>query len=201
VKGEWLNLDFVRCSPQESMSMDKAASKLSFAVKGGVGGRECGGDWQPKSRGRGGVLGAAGVSLTGEAGSDAEMSMIISNALRHTVWCFDLVDDDEDGGDADGGCGATHGGALRKSLVRANMPNSSLPERLRRFTLGLIEREGVKELATEDEENIEDDKEEDLSCPGTGRTRRRLARLDGVVKLLLLRLRTMRWHFNGDRKL
>lgn len=29
---------------------------------------------------------------------------------------------------------------------------------------------------------------------------RRLARLDGVVGLLLLRLRTGRWCFNGDRR-
>jgi hypothetical protein len=96
-------------------------------VREGVGERDRGGDRRSKSRERGGVLGGAGVSLTGEAGSDAEMSMIISNSLRHTDRRFDLVDDDEDGGEADGGCGATRGGALRKSSVRANAPNSSLP--------------------------------------------------------------------------
>lgn len=59
--------------------------QADMLVREGVGERDRGGDRRPKSRGRGGVLGAAGVSLTGEDGSDAEMSMIISNALRRTV--------------------------------------------------------------------------------------------------------------------
>lgn len=66
--------------------------------------------------------GAAGISLTGEAGSDGEMSMTISNELRRTDRRIDLVDGDDDGGD-----GAARGTALRKSSVRENAPNSSLP--------------------------------------------------------------------------
>lgn len=57
------------------------------------------------------MQGAAGISLTGEAGSDAEMSMTISNELRRTDRCIDLVDDD--GGDDGGGCGAARGTELR----------------------------------------------------------------------------------------
>ena len=102
--------------------------QADMLVREGVGERDRGGERRSKSRGRGGVLGSAGVSLTGEAGSDAEMSMIISNALRRTDCRIGLVDDDEDRsrGD-DGGCGAARGGALRKSSVRANAPNWSLP--------------------------------------------------------------------------
>ena len=104
--------------------------QADMLVREGVGERDRGGDRQSKSRGRGGVLGSAGVSLTGETGSDAEMSMTISKALRRTDCRIDLVDDDEDrsrGDDDDGGCGAARGGALRKSSVRANAPNWSLP--------------------------------------------------------------------------
>lgn len=57
------------------------------------------------------MQGAAGISLTGEAGSDAEMSMTISNELRRTDRCIDSVDDD--GGDDGGGCGAARGTELR----------------------------------------------------------------------------------------
>jgi hypothetical protein len=48
-----------------------------------------------------------------------------------------------------------------------------------------------------------DGEEKDTSCSpeSSGRTGRRLARLDGVVGLLLLRLRTGSWRFNGDRRL
>lgn len=59
------------------------------------------------------MQGAAGISLTGEAGSDAEISMTISNELRRTDRCIDLVDDDDDGGDDGGGCGAARGTELR----------------------------------------------------------------------------------------
>ena len=45
------------------------------------------------------MQGAAGISLTGEAGSDAEMSMTISNELGCTDRCIDLVDGDDDGSD------------------------------------------------------------------------------------------------------
>jgi hypothetical protein len=74
----------------------------------------------------------------------------------------------------------------------------------------VVEREGVEEeeaTKEEEEEEIEEDgeeeEEEDSSCSpeSSGRTGRRLARLDGVVGLLLLRLRATRWRFNGDRKL
>lgn len=104
--------------------------QADMLVREGVGERDRGGDRRrrPKSRGRGGVLGRAGVSLTGEAGSDGEMSMTISNSLRHTDRrLLRLADADEDGDDTDGGWGAMRGGALRKSSVRANAPNSSLP--------------------------------------------------------------------------
>jgi hypothetical protein len=106
--------------------------QADMLVREGVGESDRGGDRRPKSRGRGGVLGSAGVSLTGEAGSDGEMSMIISNALRHTDFRrIFFVDDDEDRRDGDdgddGGCGAARGGALRKSSVRPNAPNWSLP--------------------------------------------------------------------------
>jgi hypothetical protein len=59
------------------------------------------------------VQGAAGISLTGEAGSDAEMSMTISNELRRTDRCIDLVDGADDGGDGGGGSGAARGTVLR----------------------------------------------------------------------------------------
>jgi hypothetical protein len=59
------------------------------------------------------VQGAAGISLTGEAGSDAEMSMTISNELRRTDRCIDLVDCADDGGDGGGGSGAARGTVLR----------------------------------------------------------------------------------------
>lgn len=69
--------------------------------------------------------------------SDAEMSMTISNELRHTDQCVDLVDGDDDGGvdNDDGGWGAAHGTPQRKLSVMVNAPNSSLPWRLRHFTL------------------------------------------------------------------
>jgi len=44
--------------------------------------------------GRGGVRYAEDVSLTGEAGSDAGMSRIISNVLRRTDRCICFMDDD-----------------------------------------------------------------------------------------------------------
>ena len=60
--------------------------QADMLVREGVGERDRGGDRRSKSRERGGVLGgAAGVSVTGEAGSDAEMSIIISYELRRTV--------------------------------------------------------------------------------------------------------------------
>ena len=61
------------------------------------------------------MQGAAGISLTGEAGSDAEMSMTISNELRRTDRCIDLVDGDDagDGDDDGGGCGTACGTVLR----------------------------------------------------------------------------------------
>jgi len=69
--------------------------------------------------------------------------------------------------------------------------------------MGLIEREEVGEVSEEGEEEVEDGEKEGSSCSpeSSARTGRRLARLDGVVGLLLLRLRTTRWRFNGDRKL
>ena len=57
------------------------------------------------------MQGAGGIS--GEAGSDAEMSMTISNELRRTDLCIDLVDGDDDGDDDGGGCGAARGTELR----------------------------------------------------------------------------------------
>jgi hypothetical protein len=101
--------------------------QADMLVREGVGERDLGGDRRRMSRLRGGVQGAAGISLIGEAGSDAEMSMTISNELRRTDRCIDLVDGDDDGGDDAGGCGAARGTALRKSSVRVNAPNSSLP--------------------------------------------------------------------------
>jgi hypothetical protein len=62
--------------------------QADMLVREGVGERDRGGDRCLRSRERlgGGVLGGtAGVSVAGEAGSDAEMSMIISNALKRTV--------------------------------------------------------------------------------------------------------------------
>jgi hypothetical protein len=56
------------------------------------------------------VQSAEGISLTGNAGSDAEMSMTISNELRHTDR---LVDGDDDRGDDRGGRGAARGTVLR----------------------------------------------------------------------------------------
>jgi hypothetical protein len=53
-------------------------------VREGVGDCDRGGDRRRGSCRRGGVQGARGISLTGEAGSDAEMSMTISNELRRT---------------------------------------------------------------------------------------------------------------------
>ncbi len=100
--------------------------QADMLVREGVGERDRGGDRRLISRRRGGVESAAGISLTGSAGSDAEMSITISNELRRTDRCIDLVDGGDDGGD-DGGCGAARGTALRKSSVRANTPNSSLP--------------------------------------------------------------------------
>ena len=77
------------------------------------------------------MQGARGISLTGEAGSDAEMSMTISNELRRTERCIGLADgdddDDDDGDDDGGGWGAARGIVLKKSSVRPNVPNSSLP--------------------------------------------------------------------------
>ena len=104
--------------------------QADMLVREGVGERDRGGDRRRRSRLRGGVQGAAGISLTGEDGSDAQMSMTISNELRRTDRCIDLVDGDDDAGDDDddaGGCGAARGTALRKSSVRENAPNSSLP--------------------------------------------------------------------------
>ena len=60
--------------------------QADMLVRDGVGERDRGGDRCLRSRERGGVLGGtAGFSVAGEAGSDAEMSMIISNALKRTV--------------------------------------------------------------------------------------------------------------------
>jgi hypothetical protein len=101
--------------------------QADMLVREGVGERDRGGDRRRRSRRRGGVQGAAGISLTGEAGSDEEMSMTISNELRRTDRCIDLVDGDDDGGDDGGGRGAARGTELRKSSVRPNAPNSSLP--------------------------------------------------------------------------
>jgi hypothetical protein len=81
-------------------------------VREGVGERDRDGDRRRGSR-RGGAQGAAGIALTGEAGSDAEMSMTISNEIGRTDRCIDLVDSDDDGGDDGGGCGAAGGMALR----------------------------------------------------------------------------------------
>lgn len=58
--------------------------QADMLVREGVGDRVRGGDKRRRSRRRGGVLNVAGGSLTGEAGSDVEMSITISNALRHT---------------------------------------------------------------------------------------------------------------------
>jgi hypothetical protein len=59
--------------------------QADMLVREGVGERDRGGDRRRRSRRGGGVQGAAGISLTGEAGSDdAEMSMTISNELRRT---------------------------------------------------------------------------------------------------------------------
>ena len=58
--------------------------QADMLVREGVGERDRGGDRRRMSRLRGGVQGAAGISLTGEAGSDAEMSMTISNELKRT---------------------------------------------------------------------------------------------------------------------
>ena len=101
--------------------------QADMLVREGVGERDRGGDRRRRSRLRGGVQGARGISLIGEAGSDAETSMTISKELRRTVWRIDLVGGDEDGGDDGGGFGATRGAVLRKSSVRVNAPNSFLP--------------------------------------------------------------------------
>lgn len=101
--------------------------QADMLVREGVGERDRGGDRRRRSRLRGGVQGAAGISLTGEDGSDAQMSMTISYELRRTDRCIDLVDGDDDAGDDAGGCGAARGTALRKSSVREKAPNSSLP--------------------------------------------------------------------------
>jgi hypothetical protein len=53
----------------------------------------------------------------------------------------------------------------------------------------------------EDEANVSEDEDETCSTESSVRTGRRLARLDGVGFALLLRLRTARGRFNGDKKL
>lgn len=115
-------------SPDDSSSEAAGVNGISvleqadMLVREGVGEHDRGGDRRRISRMRGGVQGAGGISLTGEAGSDA-MSMTISNELRRTDRCIDLVDGDED----DGGLGAARGTVLRKSSVTENAPNSFLP--------------------------------------------------------------------------
>ena len=73
-------------------------------VREGVGERDRDGDRRRMSRLRGGVQGVAGISGTGEAGSD-EMSTIL-NELRRTDRCIDFVDGEDDGDDEWGGFGA-----------------------------------------------------------------------------------------------
>jgi hypothetical protein len=94
-------------------------------VREGVGEHDRAGDRRCISRRRG-VQVAAGISLTGETGSDGETSMTISNELRRTDRCIDLMDGNDDGDDG-GGCHAARGTLLRKSSVRKNAPNSFLP--------------------------------------------------------------------------
>jgi hypothetical protein len=101
--------------------------QADMVVREGVGERDRDGDRPRGSRRGGGVQRAACISLTGEAGSDAEMSMTISNELVRTDRCIDLVDGDDDGGDDGGGSSAAHGTVLGISSVRASTPNSSLP--------------------------------------------------------------------------
>jgi hypothetical protein len=103
--------------------------QADMLVREGVGEHDRAGDRRRRSRRRGGVQGAAGISLTGEAGSDGATSMTISNELRRTDRCINLVDGDDDGDDDDdgGGRGAARGTVLRKSSVRENAPNSFLP--------------------------------------------------------------------------
>ena len=96
--------------------------QADMLVREGVGERDRDGDRRRMSRLRGGVQGAAGISGTGEAGSD-EMSMTISNELRRTDRCIDFVDGDDEWG----GFGAARGMVLRKSSVREKAPNSFLP--------------------------------------------------------------------------
>ena len=63
--------------------------------------------------------------------------------------------------------------------------------------MGQVEREGVDEV----DEVVEGEGNDTSGAPeSSGRTGRRLARLDGVVGLLLLRLRTG-WRVNGDGRL
>jgi hypothetical protein len=118
--------------PGDSSSEAPGVSGISvleqadMLVREGVGERDRGGDRRRISRLRGGVQSAGGISVTGEGGSDAAMSMTISNELRRTDRCIDLVDGDTDGAD-DGGFGAARGTVLRKSSVRENTPNSFLP--------------------------------------------------------------------------
>ena len=68
--------------------------------------------------------------------------------------------------------------------------------------MGQVEREGVDEV---DEHEAVDGEEKDTSCApspeSSGRTGRRLARLDGVVGLVLQRLRAGSWCFNGEARL
>ena len=94
-------------------------------VREGVGERVRGRGESRRSRGRGGVLDAKDVSLTGEAGSDVETSRIISNALRRTDRGIGFTDDD-------GARGRVRGAALGvlSSVAAADAPrnaNSSLP--------------------------------------------------------------------------
>ena len=58
------------------------------------------------------------VSLTGEAGSDAGMSRIISNELRRTDRCICFMDDD-------GSCDAMRGWALGHSSVMGEAPRTA----------------------------------------------------------------------------
>ncbi len=97
--------------------------QADMLVREGVGEHVRGRDESCWSRGRGELLDAKDVSLTGEAGSDVETSTIISNALRRTDRRIGFTDDD-------GARGRVRGAALGLSSVVADAPrnaNSSLP--------------------------------------------------------------------------
>jgi len=87
-------------------------------VREGVGERVRFRDEGRWSRGRGGVWDAEDVSLTGEAGSDAGMSRIISNVLRRTDRCICFMDND-------GSRGAMRGWGLGHSFVMVDAPRTA----------------------------------------------------------------------------